>query len=176
MYKKILLCGIVALSVPFMATGCELTKSSSQGNKEVNVGEQAFKVYNVKYLDKDVTPGKKFDYKDLDTTEKPKITTTTGCALYGMDHVYTYKDIEIVTNIDDTDKSETVYSVYFITDKVATPEGIKIGSTVDELVQALGDNYDEFNGTYTFTGQGVYITIQTKKNVVTSIEYIMITN
>ena len=65
---------------------------------------------------------------------------------------------------------------YFITDKVATPEGIKIGSTVDELVQALGDNYDEFNGTYTFTGQGVYITIQTKKNVVTSIEYIMITN
>lgn len=167
--KKLFLTIIIGFSVIFM-TGCGETNQDNLPNLD-----NEFSEFKVSYSGLDVTPGVKFDYKKV-VGEEPEISTIAGCALYGYDHVYTYDDIEIVANINEEDNVETVYSVYLRTDKVSTPEGIKIGSTVDELINTYGDNFDEFNGVYTFNGVGIYMQVQTKDNLVTSIEYIMVTN
>ena len=166
--KKVLFIIVVVCSMFFM-TAC--------GNKPTTLPEieNEFSNFKVSYSGLDVTPGVKFDYKNIEGKE-PKISKVAGCALYGFDHVYTYDDIEIVANINEEENYELIYSVYFLNDKVSTPEGIHIGSSVSELINTYGENYDEFNGVYTYNGVGLYMQVQTKDNVVTSIEYIMVTN
>lgn len=169
--KKVLLSFlIVFLSLFFV--GCE-----SKEDIPININEESskFSDFNISYDNVDVTPGVVFDYTDI-KGKTPKISTISGCALYGYDHVYTYDNIEIVANINSEENIETVYSVYFKDDTVSTPEGIKIGSSVDSLLKAYGKEYDEFNGVYTFNGVGLFLQVQTKDDKVTSIEYIMVTN
>ena len=137
--------------------------------------QNEFSEFKVNYSGLDITPGIKFDYENI-VGKEPKISTVAGCALYGFDHVYTYDDIEIVANINEEENYELIYSVYFLNENVSTPEGIHIGSTVSELIDTYGENYDEFNGVYTYNGVGLYMQVQTKDNIITSIEYIMVTN
>lgn len=162
--KIILTCVLITSSV--LLAGC---------NKEENTGGDGFATFKVEYAGVNVTPGENFKVDDIKNGQTPDISKVKGCAMYGFDHIYTYDDIEINANIKE-DESEVIYSVFFIGDKVSTPEGIKIGSSVNEMLDAYGDDYDEFNGVYTYTGVGVFLTIQTNKDVVTSIEYTMVTN
>ena len=169
--KKVFL-SILTIGMLFFVTGCGETGETPI---QLNEGNEKFNNFKISYDDIDVTPGVKFNYEDI-KGKTPKISTIAGCALYGYDHVYTYDNIEIVANINDEDKVETVYSVLFKDDSVSTPEGIKIGSSVDDLIKTYGKEYDEFNGVYTFNGVGLFLQVQTKDQVVTSIEYIMVTN
>lgn len=163
-FKKIILtCVLITSSI--LLAGC---------NKDVEAGE-GFTKLKVEYAGVNVTPGEAFNVNDIKNGKTPDISKVKGCAMYGFNHIYTYDDIEINANIKD-DESEEIYSVFFIGDNVSTPEGIKIGSSVDEMLNAYGNEYDEFNGVYTYTGVGVFLTIQTNKDVVTSIEYTMVTN
>ncbi len=136
----------------------------------------------------------KYEFKSGDTTitigaeaagilaalGAPKSTfEQTSCAYQGTDKVYSYDGFEVSTY--PVNKKECICSVYIAdpTGKVATPEGIKCGSTKQNVLDTYGKNYDADEakfGTYTYTDTAgtMKLKVYTTKDVVDAIEYIVI--
>lgn len=64
-----------------------------------------------------------------------------SCAFEGLDKVYTYPGFKL--NTYPVDDKDYVLSIVFMDDTVSTDEGISIGSTKDEVIEAYGDGADE---------------------------------
>lgn len=97
-----------------------------------------------------------------------------SCAFQGMDKIYTYKDLEITTY--PLNGKEYISSVYFLNGDISTKEGIKIGSSYNDMVKAYGKTYQEQNGVYRYTKKDCELVFYLNKSkVVTNIEYIAIT-
>lgn len=97
-----------------------------------------------------------------------------SCAYQGKDKVYTYAGFELSTY--PVDGKECVASVYFLDDSVATPEGIKIGSKAQDVVNAYGKEYNKDEqkfGTYSYVADTAELRIYTTKDVVDGIEYLV---
>ncbi len=72
-----------------------------------------------------------------------------SCAFEGLDKEYTYSGFKLKTYpVDDVDY---VSSVVFMDDTVSTDEGITIGSTREEVVEAYGEDYTEKGSSLTYT-------------------------
>lgn len=96
-----------------------------------------------------------------------------SCAYQGKDKVYTYKGYELSTYpVKGVDK---IASVYFLDKTVATPEGIRIGSSKEEALKAYGNNYKELAGVYRYVSGETELDIYTTNNVVDGIEYLVVT-
>lgn len=92
-----------------------------------------------------------------------------SCAYQGKDKVYTYSGFQVgVYPVNGVDK---ISFVYLLDDTVSTPEGIKVGSTVDQVIQAYGKDYTELFGTYRYTLGNTELSIYTKNKVVDAVEY-----
>lgn len=92
-----------------------------------------------------------------------------SCAYQGKDKVYTYEGFEISTYpVNGTD---CIASVYFISDKAQTPEGIGIGSTAKEAIKAYGADYKEEFGVYRYKKGNSELIIYTANQVVDAVEY-----
>lgn len=96
-----------------------------------------------------------------------------SCAYQGKDKVYTYDGFEISTY--PVKGVERIASVYFLDETVSTPEGIKIGSKKQEVIDAYGSNYKEEFGVYRYSAGSAELVIYTTNNVVDAIEYLVIT-
>lgn len=92
-----------------------------------------------------------------------------SCAYQGMDKVYTYPGIELGTY--PVDRKEHVSSIYFIDKSVETTEGIKLGSTYNEMVKAYGHEYQEEFGVYRYILGNTEIIFYTTNKVIDAIEY-----
>lgn len=92
-----------------------------------------------------------------------------SCAYQGMDKIYTYPGIELGTY--PVNGKEHISSIYFIDDTVSTQEGIKLGSTYDEMVKAYGKEYTEEFGVYRYVLGKTELSIYTTNKVVDAIEY-----
>ena len=64
-----------------------------------------------------------------------------------------------------------VKSVWFLGEETSTQEGIHIGSTIEEMQEAYGDDYVEEKGRYVYTSQDAVLTFYTKKGLVSGVEY-----
>lgn len=96
-----------------------------------------------------------------------------SCAFQGLDKIYTYAGFDIYTYpVDDVDY---INSIYFTDETVSTPEGIHIGSTVDEMTAAYGENYSEEFGVYTYTKDTSTLSFIVTDGVIESVEYTAIT-
>ena len=71
-----------------------------------------------------------------------------SCAFKGLDKTYTYPGFEIATY--PLDGKDYISTVYLMDDTVSTPEGIYLGSTVDDMIAAYGSDYTESSGSYTY--------------------------
>lgn len=96
-----------------------------------------------------------------------------SCAYQGKDKVYTYDGFEISTY--PVKNKETIASVYFLDDTVATPEGIKLGSKKQDVISVYGTDYKEEFGVYRYTAGQTELVIYTTGDVVDAIEYLVIT-
>lgn len=97
-----------------------------------------------------------------------------SCAYQGKDKVYTYGGFELSTY--PADGKECIASVYLTDDSVATPEGIKLGSKAQDVVNAYGKDYnkeEEKLGTYFYSTDTADLRIYTTKGVVDGIEYLV---
>jgi hypothetical protein len=92
-----------------------------------------------------------------------------SCAYQGMDKIYTYSGFELRTN--EIDKKDFVTSVLLVDDSVATPEGVSLFMTKEDMVKAYGDDYVEELGLYTYTMGNSMLSFLIKDNEITSIEY-----
>lgn len=95
-----------------------------------------------------------------------------SCAYQGKDKVYTYDGFEVSTY--PVNGKDCIASVYFLDTTVSTPEGIKIGSSYDDMIKAYGKNYKAENGVYRYTLGKSELAVYTTNNVVDAVEYMVI--
>jgi len=96
-----------------------------------------------------------------------------SCAFKGLDKIYSYNGFDLYTY--PKDGTDYVNSIYFLDDSVSTPEGIHIGSSVDEMLAAYGDQYTEEYGVYTYTNEKSTLSFIVTDGVIESVEYVAIT-
>lgn len=94
---------------------------------------------------------------------------TPSCAFVGMDRQYTYGSYMLTTY--EEDGQEYIYDIYFLDDKISTPEGIRIGSTLEEVIAAYGEDYTEDFGMYTYRKEQSKLQFLVVDEVVTSVDY-----
>ena len=98
---------------------------------------------------------------------------TTSCAFKGLDKTYSYPGFDLYTYpLNGTDN---VNSIYFTDDSAATAEGIRIGSTKEEMEAAYGTDYTEEFGVYTYTKDDSTLSFIVTDGIVESVEYTAIT-
>ncbi len=106
--------------------------------------------------------------------EPKTYSESTSCAFEGLDKSYGYDSFYLETYpIGDKDY---VYGWYFVDDMVENDEGICIGSAKADVEAAYGA--ESFNGSNAYTvkkGSGM-LTIILEKDVVSSVQYAIITD
>lgn len=95
-----------------------------------------------------------------------------SCAYQGKDKVYSYDGFDICTY--PVKGKDYISAVYLMDNTAATPEGLKIGSTKQDMINAYGSGYTEEFGVYRYTAGDTQLSIYTTNQVVDSIEYLVI--
>lgn len=106
--------------------------------------------------------------------EPKKYSESTSCAFEGLDKSYGYGSFYLETYpLGDKDY---VYGWYFVDDMVENAEGICIGSTKADVEAAYGaENYNGTNAFEMTKGSGK-LTVILENDVVTSVQYVIITD
>lgn len=143
----------------------DVQNEDKQDNTQKEPSGYAFKHNGVSiYMNSDVLPVIEAlgDYNQYFESE--------SCAFKGLDKFYTYSAFEITTYpLGDKD---LISSVYLMDDTVSTPEGIYLGATVDDMIEAYGDDYVESAGSYTYIMDDSKLQIIAKDNEIISITYL----
>lgn len=125
----------------------------------------SFEFNNVSiYMNTDVVPvidalGEEISYFEAES-----------CAFKGLDKTYTYPGFEITTY--PLDGKDYISNVYLMDDTVTTPEGIYLGSTVDDMIAAYGSDYTESSGSYTYIKDDSKLQFITMNDEIISISYL----
>lgn len=102
---------------------------------------------------------------------KPKKKTVKkSCAYKGKDRTYVYKDFQLQTYSKTNKGKEYVNEIRFRTNKVATKEGIRIGSSVSDVTKKYGNSKPKF-GVYTYKKGSSKLQIIVDDDKVTGIRY-----
>lgn len=172
----------LVLMISLLITGCS--------NKEDNTGTADAKdIATDKSKEQasvqDTVQGYQFKYNnvviDMNTDAEPIVEAlgepqeyfeAESCAFKGLDKFYYYNGIELTTY--PTDNKDFISSINFSDDSVSTMEGIYLGATLQEVVQAYGEEYIEEAGLYTFTRGKSKLTFLVEDEVVTTITYLAV--
>ena len=93
-----------------------------------------------------------------------------SCAFDGNDTVYDFGSYQITTYV--TEGKEIFTGVYLLDDTISTKEGIKIGSTLNQMLSTYGDDYQENFGAYTYSSGLTDLSFVIINDVITSISYL----
>lgn len=98
-----------------------------------------------------------------------------SCAYKGLDRVYQYKDITVATYSNTKTGKQYVNGIKFRTNKVATKEGIRLGSSLNDVLKKYGrKNGTENFGVYTFKKGKCKLQFEITDGKVTTIQYVAI--
>lgn len=87
----------------------------------------------------------------LQKAGRPKSKSESkSCAYDGMDRTYTYRDFVVKTYSKSKNGTEYINSIELLTSKVSTKEGVKVGSSKNDVIDAYGRATAKF-GVYTYT-------------------------
>ena len=178
MKKLIALLLVLALAASVAACGnkqenldaLEITKAAEDVAPENNDAVASAVELKFVYEGVELIPGQTFDPAAL--PQYDSLYTVPSCALEGTDNVYSYGCMEITAF--DQGEGEFIYSVYILDDSVATPEGLKIGASVEQVVELYGSDYQDNSGEYIYTQGEVMLSILFDGETVTSIEYLLV--
>lgn len=94
-----------------------------------------------------------------------------SCVFAGNDQVYAYPGFEINTaSYNDLD---VIVGIFLTDGQVSTPEGITVGSTLDEAIDAYGEpDIDDGTGQITWHYEGFDLIIVNIDNQITSLSYL----
>lgn len=102
-----------------------------------------------------------------------KKTVKKSCAYKGKDRTYKFKNYILYTYSNSDNGTEYINGITFLNKKVATKEGIKIGSKLSAVQKKYGKTSEQF-GIYTYTKGNSKLQIEVKNNKVTNIRYTMV--
>ena len=143
---------------------------NNTGQQDISANEYSgyfFEYDNVRiYMNTDVVPvvaelGQESEYFEAES-----------CAFKGLDKFYFYPGIEISTY--PMDGKDYISAVDLQDDTVSTPEGIYLGSTVEEMIATYGEDYKESMGSYTYTKDDSNLQFITMNGEVIGITYLAI--
>ena len=92
-----------------------------------------------------------------------------SCAFQGLDKIFYYSGFELSTYPQG--EKDFISSVNLLDDTVATEEGIYLGSSMDDVIDAYGEDYSNENDFYTYTKDDSQLTFVIENDVVTAITY-----
>lgn len=131
----------------------------------------------------DAAAGYRFKYKGVTVTmhsaakkflkkagKAQKTKVKKSCAYKGKDRTYQYKDFIFYTYSKSAKGAEYVMGVTFRTNKVATKEGVKIGSPVSMVTKKYGKAKPKF-GIYTYKKGKSKIQFEVVNKTVKNIRY-----
>lgn len=96
-----------------------------------------------------------------------------SCAFEGLDKVYTYPGFHL--NTYPVDEKDYVLSVDFMDDTVETDEGISIGSSKDDVIEAYGEPTEENANSLVYEKGDTEMTIGLDGDSVSSLEISAVT-
>lgn len=172
MGKKVVIFIVAVIIIAVIIVGIFMGNKKSDDNESVESSNNAENTFSIKYEGVEVVPGTEFNTSSIN--QEAAFSEITSCAFDGTDKVYTYDNVEItVASINGKD---TVYSVYFIDDEVETAEGLRITDTKEKMIEKYGSDYkEELGNKYTYTKGNVELSFTIESDVVTGIEYTLIT-
>jgi hypothetical protein len=151
--KKIFVC----LTVLLMMAGC--------GSEGSNENDYAFTISGL-----DIVMGEAAGDFLTKTGSPSDKYSAPSCAFDGDDTVYDFGNYQITTYV--TNGKEIFTGVYLLDDSLSTKEGIKIGSSLSEMLEVYGDDYQENYGAYTYSKELTDLSFVVIDDVITSISYL----
>jgi hypothetical protein len=101
------------------------------------------------YMDEDIAAVFEKIGEPRSTFEAP------SCAFDGIDRIFGYPGADIHTY--PANGRDLVYTVNFKDDSIATPEGVYLGGSLADVLDAYGEGYEQELGMYTYTKGRTYI-------------------
>jgi hypothetical protein len=101
--------------------------------------------------------------------EAKSVFEEPSCAAQGTAYLYTYSGFEINT-YPDGDNNLIAY-ILLKDDTVATPEGIDLSSSKEDVIAAYGDDYTEDDTKLTYEKDGMTLNFLLDGDSIVSIEY-----
>ena len=169
--KKNLL--IILVVILLIVGGVEIFLTLQNSNNNSNNIDQSAKsenqedVYAFADGGKEIILGEEFSKEKLG--EEEAYSEIASCAFEGLDKTYTYTDYEITTFPDG--KKDRIYSIYFLDTEVATKEGVKVSDSIDDMINAYGEDYEKQGNQYTYTKGKTNLEFIIENDVITSIQY-----
>lgn len=137
------------------------------------IGDKAeFEAVDYQFTAGDVTIKPTEKYELINTKLETPVETgeAPSCAFEGLDTVYVFDGYEIQCGMI---RGEEVITGVFITDEdTATPEGLKVGMSIDDMIKIYGSDFTEDFGAYTYQGENVELIVVSEDNKVLTISYI----
>ena len=170
------LVALMALSV----YGCSSTETEAPvnmgGQTTVSVetsgegqGQQSSDNYTFVYSDASVQVNSDITGALAQLGDGYKYFESESCAYQGKDKVYTYPFFVIYTY--PLDGKDFIASIELKADTVQTQEGIKIGSSKDDVIAAYGDGYEDAGSVMKYTKGITVLSFVIKDGEVSSIVY-----
>ena len=94
-----------------------------------------------------------------------------SCAGIGMAKNYTFNNGSYVISTIPLGEKDLVSNIVFFNDSISTPEGIFIGSSVEDVKKAYGEPTSDIDNTFTYELNDTMLVIVTDGTTVTSIVY-----
>lgn len=130
-------------------------------------------VFHFIWLDEGVKliPGNPFDPSLL--PDANDMFEVPSCAIEGTDNVYSYDAFELTAYNDGT--GEVIYSIYLLDPNVTTAEGLYLGDDRTTVEKLYGTDCEDIDGELVYTKGATELRIILEDDMVSSIEYRMVT-
>ncbi|MBR5529839.1 MAG: hypothetical protein IKU57_05135 [Oscillospiraceae bacterium] len=138
------------------------------GDTAADQQEEAEEGFYFLYEDVKLIPGTTFDETLLpEYNDKYEVES---CANQGTDILYNYNTFELTAY-----NGKEIYSIYLIDPNTPTTEGLYVGDTRVDVEKLYGTDYVEEDGEVIFTKGATQLRLIMEDDVVSSIEYRMVT-
>ena len=125
--------------------------------------------YTFVYNNTVVTPHAKMSELMNGLGDPSSYEESPSCLYQGLDKDYTYPGFKLRTYPEN--EVDYVLNVCFTDDSVATPEGIMLGSTRSEVINAYGSSFTEQNGNVVYVKGNTELRFRFNGDSVSAIEY-----
>lgn len=129
-------------------------------------------VYSLKVAGKDIVLNEVYDEEKLGKAES--CFEVPSCAFEGMDKLYSYENYQIQTYQDGNE--DKIFSIDLLNENIQTTEGIKIGSTLEEMKKVYGENYTQNDTEYTYTLGKTTINFIVEDEKIATVNYTYVMN
>ena len=170
--KKIIILFILALTlVGCSSNGTGNSPGISSTNKNSNSHANTDSTYNYVFKYGGISIGIDDEAEEIleQLGEPMEYFEAPSCAYQGVDKTYYYNGFEITTYTDNN--TDYIANVLLVDDSVTTQEGIYIGSSLDEVVNEYGLEYEASINQYVYTISETQLQFIFEDDVVISIMY-----